>query len=100
MRHPRWLRLSADRVRDAHRNRGPRAMADGRGVARVRVGVSGEARLWARATAGTVNLSGWGSRTWAPDTGAREFYGQPMLQISAQTWNVWPREALRSAAVT
>jgi hypothetical protein len=30
----------------------------------------------------------------------KEFHGQPMLQISAQTWNVWLLEALCSAAVT
>ena len=49
---------------------------------------------------GTVNLSDWVSRTRAPDNRAKEFYAQPMLQISAQTWNVWLLEALCSAAVT
>ena len=29
-----------------------------------------------------------------------EVYCQPVLQISAQTWNVWALEALCSAAVT
>jgi hypothetical protein len=31
--------------------------------------------------------------------GALGIYDQPMLQISAQTWNVWVLEALCSAAV-
>jgi hypothetical protein len=31
---------------------------------------------------------------------ALEIYWQPVLQISAQTWNVWALEALCSAAVT
>jgi len=36
----------------------------------------------------------------APDKVRREFYYQPMLQISAQTWNGWLLEARCSAAVT
>ena len=38
-----------------------------------------------------------GCRRWQCALG---IYDQPMLQISAQTWNVWVLEALCSAAVT
>jgi len=49
---------------------------------------------------GTVNLSDRaeaGCNRLAVDIGV---YWQPVLQTSAQTWNVWVREALCSAAVT
>jgi len=51
------------------------------------------------AAKGTVNLSGRVSRMQATGR-AVPIYCQPVLQISAQTWNFWVLEALWSAAVT
>ena len=89
---PNLPRTNAPLVK--HRGPASRILALGRWLGVLRESRKGSCK-------GTVNLSRSGSVGITPrqqsDLG---IYCQPMLQISAQTWNVWVLQALCSAAVT